>query len=101
MSPIDLARITMQPRFALGRCVATPGALETLKRNHQDYSFLLMMHSQALWVHAHESTVLRNMSAIESGDSIHGVFRLADGQQLWAITEADRSVTTLLLPEEY
>lgn len=100
-SPVDLARITMQPRFALGHCVATPGAVEALARNHQDHSFLLMMHAQCLWIHAPESTVQRNMCAIQSGDSIHGVFRLVDGQRLWAITEADRSVTTLLLPEEY
>jgi hypothetical protein len=28
-------------------------------------------------------------------------YELLDGTRIWIITEADRSVTTILLPEEY
>ncbi len=99
-SPVDLARITMQPRFALGRCVATPGALVALERNRQNHSYLLMMHEQCLWVHMDDAQLGQAMHAVGSGASIHGVFKLRDGSVLWVITEADRSVTTMLLPEE-
>jgi len=36
-----------------------------------------------------------------SFDRLFSAYGLADGQRLWVITEADRSATTLLLPEEY
>ncbi len=101
LSPVDLARLTMQPRFALGRCVATPGAMSALSRNRQSHSYLLMMHEQALWIHMDDAGVARNVQAIEAGGVVHGVFNLRDGQVLWIITDADRSCTTLLLPEEY
>ncbi len=101
LSPVDLARITMQPKFKLGRCVATPGAVSALARNRQNHSYLLMMHEQALWIHMDDAGVARNVQAIEAGGAVHGVFNLRDGQVLWVITDADRSATTLLLPEEY
>jgi hypothetical protein len=89
LSPVDLARIIMQPKFKLGRCVATPGAVSALSRNRQNHSYLLMMHEQALWIHMDDAGV------------VHGVFNLRDGQALWVVTDADRSTTTILLPEEH
>jgi hypothetical protein len=37
----------------------------------------------------------------DNGLRLLSAYQLADGQKLWIITEADRSCTTLLLPEEY
>jgi hypothetical protein len=101
LSPVDLARIIMQPKFKLGRCVATPGAVSALSRNRQNHSYLLMMHEQALWIHMDDAGVARNFQAIDSGGVVHGVFNLRDGQALWVVTDADRSTTTILLPEEH
>ena len=42
-----------------------------------------------------------NDKALASGGRLMGVYLLPDGTKVWVITEADRSVTTLLLPEEY
>jgi hypothetical protein len=41
------------------------------------------------------------MNSVERGFRLLSVYRTAKGVQLWVITEADRSATTLLLPEEY
>ena len=42
-----------------------------------------------------------NDQAVKYGDRILSAYKLGAGQRLWVITEADRSVTTLLLPSEY
>jgi hypothetical protein len=42
-----------------------------------------------------------NEAAVEHGFRILSAYRLADDTRIWIITEADRSVTTILLPEEY
>ncbi len=39
--------------------------------------------------------------SLEHGFRLLSSYRTAAGDKLWVITEADRSVTTLLLPEEY
>jgi hypothetical protein len=44
---------------------------------------------------------LRNLRAVREGTRVFSVYELRDGTRIWIITEADRSVTTILLPEEY
>lgn len=78
--------------FPLGQVVATPGALEALDRaaiNAGD------------WGNVPLSDAEENMSSVENGWRILSSYAISDDQNLWIITEADRSVTTLLLPEEY
>jgi len=38
---------------------------------------------------------------MSQGQEILSTYTLDDGTRLWIITEADRSATTILLPEEY
>ena len=43
-----------------------------------------------------------NADAIASGQGrVFSAFKLLSGDRLWVITEWDRSVTTILLPEDY
>ena len=44
---------------------------------------------------------LANLRAVREGARVFSVYRLSDDTRIWIITEADRSVTTTLLPEEY
>jgi hypothetical protein len=63
---------------------------------------LLRRHQSADWgdVDEHDSEV--NFRAVEHGMRILSVYRVGDSREvIWVITEADRSVTTILLPEEY
>ncbi|MGB5737248.1 MAG: hypothetical protein WBM40_22700 [Thiohalocapsa sp.] len=41
-----------------------------------------------------------NTEALRSGARLLGVYEVA-GLRLWIVTEADRSATTIMLPEEY
>jgi hypothetical protein len=42
-----------------------------------------------------------NGLAVTHGERILSAYALSDGTRIWVITEADRSSTCILLPEEY
>lgn len=88
-------------RFPLGRVVATPGALRALERNSIDPAELLTRHLALDPGVLDSHDQLANLRALQEGSRILSAFPLTDGTRIWIITEADRSVTTLLLPEEY
>ncbi len=44
---------------------------------------------------------LLNDHAVAHGTRLLSAYHLRDGTKVWIITEADRSATTLLLPDEY
>jgi len=92
-----------QPLFALGQTVATPGALEALREEGGLIGVrLLFRHTTGDWGDLdHEDRAL-NDAAVRDGERILSVYELPrTHRRLWIITEADRSVTTFLLPEEY
>lgn len=42
-----------------------------------------------------------NDEAIAHGERILSAYRTSTNERIWIVTESDRSVTTLLLPDEY
>jgi hypothetical protein len=87
--------------FALGQIVATPGALAALQEAGQDPSELLSRHVVGDWGDLSEEDRNENQFSLEKGLRLLSSYHTATGSKVWIITEADRSVTTLLLPEEY
>ena len=87
--------------FALGRVVATPGALDALQAAGQGPGALLARHVRGDWGELCEEDRQENAAALKHGFRLLSAYTLKDGVRLWIITEADRSVTTLLLPSEY
>ncbi len=85
------------PRFPLGRVLATPGALEL----GVDLFPLLRRHAHGDWGELGDDDRDANERALFSGGRLLSAYTLPGGRRLWIITEADRSSTTLLLPEEY
>jgi len=83
----------------LGQTVATPAAL--LAITQPDIVAALRRHSAGDWgeVDAHDRAA--NDDALRCGERLLSVYRSANGTTFWVITEADRSVTTVLLPEDY
>ena len=88
-------------RFDLGNVVVTKGALELLNGNGQDVITLLLRHANCDWGDICEEDKAANDRAFEHGDSLFSAYDLADASKIWIITEHDRSVTTLLRPDEY
>jgi hypothetical protein len=89
-------------RFSLGQVVATPGALEALRATGQTPDEFLRRHADGDWGVVCPEDKTANDAALGEGARIVSSYVLADGdRKVWLITEADRSSTCLLLPEEY
>jgi hypothetical protein len=58
-------------------------------------------HVQGDWGAVSEDDKRENDRAVQHGDRILSAYTTSTGERLWVITKADRSATTLLLPEEY
>ena len=85
----------------LGRVVATPGALHALVRAGENALLYLARHASGDWGVVSPEDACANELAREEGERILSAYRLGEGTKLWIITEADRSSTCILLPEEY
>jgi len=86
--------------FPLGHLVATPGALEVLERANVDATELLQRHQRGDWGAVPTDDAEANDFSVVNGNRILSSYPVGD-ERIWIITEADRSSTTLLLPDEY
>ncbi len=87
--------------FPLGRIVSTPGALEALGVAGMPPSQLIHRHASGDWGEISEDDRQENQLSVTEGFRILSAYTLATGVKIWLITDADRSVTTFLLPDEY
>ena len=90
----------MVAAFPLGQIVATPGALKLLKEAGEDPLSYLSRHRLGNWGEIDTHDRRQNELSLKHGWRILGSYSVAD-RCIWIITEADRSMTTILLPEEY
>lgn len=88
-------------RFALGRTVITPGAIEALQLAGQTPTEFLSRHISGDWGELSDEDVKENELSLEQGFRLLSRYQTSKGECLWIITEADRSATTILLPIEY
>ena|SRR5215831_6500689 len=88
-------------RFPLGRVVATPDALRALEEANQNPLEFLSQHQAGDWGELCEEDKRENEFSVPNGFRILSAYRTRNNTKIWVITEADRSATTLLLPEEY
>jgi hypothetical protein len=91
----------MNPKFAVGRLVATPGALQAFEQSGESPLTYLQRHLCGDWgeVDAHDQA--ENEYSLQHGLRLLSAYRLSSGERIWIVTEADRSATTILLPSEY
>ena len=90
-----------QPLFSLGQLVATPGALAALEKAGQGPLDFLSRHVHGDWGDLCEEDRRENQVSLERGFRLLSSYRTLAEVKLYVITEADRSITTILLPEEY
>lgn len=89
------------PRFSLGQVVATPGAIQAMQEAGQNPAELLQRHLSGDWGELDEEDRRANDDAIQQGSRILSAYVLRNSVKVWVITEADRSSTCILLPEDY
>ncbi len=87
--------------FDLGQVVATPAALNALRRSSQGPAEFLRRHATGDWGDVDGHDQKQNEMALREGGRILSSYQTRLGEQLWVITEADRSSTCILLPEDY
>ena len=88
-------------RFFLGHIVATPGALEALRRAQQLPQDFLARHGIGDWGDLSEEDRQENELSLRKGFRLLSTYHTRLGERVWIISEADRSTTTILLPTEY
>lgn len=98
--------IEVKPLFKLGQVVATPGALEALKRAGQSPWEFLSRHVAGDWGELDEEDRRLNDEAVKDGSRILSAYTTKADERIWCITEAaddhgNRAATTLLLPDDY
>jgi hypothetical protein len=86
-------------RFRLGRLVSTPNALNQL--THDDILAAISRHQGGDWGCVDEHDRQANERALVEGTRLLSVYCSSNGVRFWLITEADRSLTTILMPEDY
>ena len=85
--------------FRLGRIVTTPNALQSITQD--DILVGIQRHQAGDWGSLTEDDHAANDRALAQGGRILSAYQAVNGTKFWLITEADRSVTTILLPEDY
>jgi hypothetical protein len=90
-----------EPMFALGQVVATPGAMNAVSDLGISPLDLIHRHVTGDWGDLGTVDQQQNLLAIRSGLRVFSSYKLSASTKIWIITEADRSSTTLLLPDEY
>ena len=86
-------------KFPMGRLVATPNTVEHIP--NPDIMAALQRHLTGDWGDVDEDDRQENELSLKEGFRLLSVYRSAAGVKFWIITEADRSATTVLLPEDY
>jgi hypothetical protein len=90
------------PLFPLGQVVATPAALDAIQSAGDDVTAYLIKHVTLDPGNLDAHDITENRLSLERGFRILSAYTLSDGKtKIWIITEADRSSTTILMPEEY
>lgn len=93
----------MSAKFRLGIINITAGVYEYMANNgilQGDLQDLLARHVSGDWGDICKADALENDLSVQKGFRVLSAYHL-HGKRIWIITEADRSSTTVLFPEEY
>jgi hypothetical protein len=89
------------PLFALGMVVVTQGAVEAFETAGQGPQEFLDRHVRGDWGDVPIADKEENNFSLQHGFRILSAYTTRAGERIWVLTEADRSATTFLLPDEY
>ena len=96
-----VAPVHHQRSFPLGQLVATPGAIDAMARSGDNLAVFIARHARCDWGDVGAEDWRLNDQALVGGERILSAYSTSGSHRIWIVTEADRSVTTALLPDEY
>ena len=85
--------------FPLGQLVITPGALDGL--HPADVYESMLRHTRGDWGECCAEDAAENQMSLREGFRLVSIYHDRNGVKFYIITEADRSSTCILLPDEY
>ncbi len=94
---------TVRPQVLtrLGQLAATPAAIDAIEEAGQQPIEFITRHQQLERGELSEEDYQENLFSLDKELRVFSAFKTVKGEKVWIITEADRSATTILLPEEY
>jgi hypothetical protein len=95
----DITDAGPRAKFWLGRLVVTTNAEAEL--DHEDLHNSINRHLSGDWGDVCAEDNEANETALQFGGRLFSVYHDREGVKFWIITESDRSVTTVLLPDDY
>ena len=93
--------IAKRPLFPLGHVCATPAAMDLMEQLSLSPLEFIVRHVFGDWGQVCQDDREANQAALQNGTRLLSAYEVSDGQRLWVLTEADRSVTTLMCPSDY
>ena len=97
--PAEMASPVPPALFDVGQIYLTPGARESVSM--EELVVVLNRHMRGDWGDVGEEDRRENDLSVKEGYRLLSSYTTDDGTRFWLITEADRSSTTVLLPDEY
>ena len=91
--------LTSQMKFDLGQLVITPAALEAVPAD--DICNAINRHVCGDWGDLDSADKRENELALRAGLRLLSAYHASSGIKFWLITEANRRLTTILLPSDY
>lgn len=99
MTPSTNGGNSTPPKFPLGQIVATPSALNSIPND--EILAALARHVRGDWGTLDPEDWNSNERALKGEGRLFSAYLSVRNIKFWIITECDRSVTTILLPEDY
>ncbi len=94
-----LTLLLADSKFPPGRLVATPNVLQLVPND--EMAAALGRHLHGDWGMLDTEDLNANDAALKNGGRLFSAYQTSRQIKFWIITEADRSATTILLPEDY
>lgn len=91
--------VPVNARFPLGKLYITSAADKALAGD--EVADAVIRHSIGDWGDLVEGDRQANDEALKYGGRLLSAYHARSGEKFWVITEADRSATTVLLPDDY
>jgi hypothetical protein len=102
LAPGPTTKPSEAPVLSMGKIYATRGALDFMQRHGVEAGALLSRHVFADPGELGADDIAANAHALRHGLRVLSVYAYGgERERVWLITEADRSRTTILLPDEY
>jgi hypothetical protein len=99
-----VALLVVNPVFETGQIVSTRGVFDLANENSEFDSFIqnsLNQHVKGDWGDLSDEDKKENDLSLKNGFRVLSAYKKEGLPKIWIITEADRSATTILFPDEY